>query len=249
MGALEELQSLANEIAAAEPEQIALPPEPKDDSVRTVAHGQRNISPFAKLCVSAADCLERLIDARILPNELPQFVPEQVFLSDFIAACKRLLGKEEPHGELPSQVLARALMAFGSVAHAPADPSPLVDAARISELASFTDSAAGLAPIGALCQELNLVWAAQGSYSAVLLLQNLASSAASALGYAGFAELCERHPGGSAYKTSMKRLELALDELAAIPFGGESSALEIRSRFDIREELDALLAELIRMTA
>lgn len=249
MGALEELHAIAIEIAAAEPEQIALPAPPKDDSVRVVASGRREWSPFEKLCVQAKEHLEKVIASKIPPNELPELVPEQVFLSDFIAACQRLLGKEEPLGELPSQVLGRALNAFGFGLPGPADPSPLVGAARIAELNSFTDNPVGLARIGALCQELNLVWAAQGSYSAVLLLQSLASSAASALGYAGFAELCERHPGGSAYKTSMKRLELALDELAAIPFGGESSALEIRSRFDIREELDALLAELIRMIA
>ncbi len=79
------------------------------------------------------------------------------------------------------------------------------------------------------------------------MLREVTRGAAEALGYSGFADLAERHPGGAAFKSAMGRLaEVLSDESPTSIATNEPEA--VRATLNVRAELDALLEEWIRMS-
>jgi len=236
MATYEGLEDLAARLQAGEVEKqasVQRATKTADDTVMVA--GRRTPDPFTRLCVETFEAINSLLGE------------EHLLAAEFREAVERLYEGAEPPGELPSAVAQRALTALRPGRLAPADPSPLISASRLDEIDAVPSTNERLRNAGKLLREINLIWAAGGSYAVVLMLREVTRAAAETLGYASFADLAERHPGGTAFRSAMGRLAEVVSDVS--PTSSVTNEPEgVRATLNVRAELDALLEEWIRMS-
>ncbi len=127
-----------------------------------------------------------------------------------------------------------------------------VSEARISELERVSHKDFDLKRVIALCQEANVACANESWLSLAMIQRTLINHVPPIFGYGTFAEVVNNYGGGKSFHNMVQRLDESLRDVADMHLHQMIRARETlpeRAQVDFRPEIDALLAEIVRILA
>lgn len=125
-----------------------------------------------------------------------------------------------------------------------------VDEARIGALRQVENARFDLRKLLAICEELNLCYRSQCYHAVAALTRSLMDHVPPIFECASFTEVANNYDGGRSFKECMQRLEGAARKIADSHLHTQirsSESLPTRTQVDFSNEMDWLLAEIIRI--
>lgn len=134
----------------------------------------------------------------------------------------------------------------------PEEPSQkyYVHPSRIRELQSIASVGFDLAKLVQLCKELNISYQSKGYFATIMLIRSILDHVPPIFGYRYFAEVANNYKGGKSFSEVMLRLENTSRKIADLHLHQQIRSSEVlpnRTQVDFSNELDVLLAELVRL--
>jgi hypothetical protein len=124
-----------------------------------------------------------------------------------------------------------------------------VDLSRMDELRGVTSSSFDLAKLIKLCEELNICYANECFLAVTMLTRTILDHVPPILGVSTFKEVANNY-GGKSFKNSMQHLQNSSRNIADshlhLPIRKKES-LPTRVQVNFRNDLDVLLAEIVRV--
>ncbi len=125
-----------------------------------------------------------------------------------------------------------------------------VDTSRLSELRSQTSSSWDVSRLVRLAEELNVADANRCYMSVAMLVRAITDHVPPVFGCKTFAEVANNYPGAKSFKGSMSQLNSSLRHIADAHLHVQIRRHEVlptQTQVDFRADLDALLAETVRL--
>ena len=125
-----------------------------------------------------------------------------------------------------------------------------VDEVRIADLKRLEQRQYDLRKVIALCEELNLCYRSQCHHAVAALTRALLDHVPPIFSAKAFTEVANNHPGGKSFKELMQRLDGAARKITDAHLHTQIrnvESLPTRTQVNFSNEIDALLAEIVRV--
>jgi hypothetical protein len=156
------------------------------------------------------------------------------------------LGRERVLNALDAEL---ALIGATSVS-AIADSETFVDLVRLDELGAIAPSKFDVSRLVRLCEELNISFRYRCFHAVAFLTRAILDHIPPLFGCRSFSEVANNYSGGRSFKDLASHLENAsrkvCDGLIHMPMR-ESESLPTLAQVDVRQQLDTILAEVVRI--
>lgn len=134
----------------------------------------------------------------------------------------------------------------------PIHAAAFVDPARIEELRAKTSVAWDFKRLIALCEEINTSWLYGSHHSVAMLTRAILDHVPPVFTQPNFAGVANQYAGGKSFSDVMKQLDKTSKAIADGHLHNQIRSREVlptATQVDCRQGVDALLAELVRITA
>ncbi len=132
---------------------------------------------------------------------------------------------------------------------APSKPG-YVDLARITQIERLRSQQWDFAKLGQLCRELNTAYQGDSHYATAMLVRAITDHVPPLFGQRSFAHVAANYSGTTSFKKSMEHLNQSLRNIADAILHEQirrREALPSPQQVDFRQDLDRLLAEIVRI--
>ncbi len=125
-----------------------------------------------------------------------------------------------------------------------------VELTRINELKAIRSEKFDVARLIALCEELNICYANDCNQATIMLTRAIVDHVPPIFGVTNFAEVANNYGGSKSFRQSMEHLEKSSRKIADSYLHGQirsKESLPTRTQINFSNDLDVLLAEIIRI--
>lgn len=137
-----------------------------------------------------------------------------------------------------------------SVAHSLGSKSPYVDAKRLEELRSISSTRCDLTRLIRLCEELNIAHHHNAWMTSAMAVRGIVDHVPPVFSCSNFAAVANNYAGSQSFRQHMQHLDNSLRRVADAHLHVQirsSESLPTFVQVDFRADLDALLAEVVRI--